>query len=149
MKVKSCIFNSKKECSNCDECNVCDINRKKKCDSCGMCLELEGYDTKAIGITEFHKTDIEVRGNDESESGYKDEPSNGLKKSSIETELVEDDREPEFTLDDYDPNESFELDKDTLYLDDVEGLSEIMCDPEMQSKILNESYPGLLKFKSN
>lgn len=57
---KNCIFNSKKQCNNCGECEVCDLNPKKKCNNCGKCLEMEGYDLKAIKIDEIYEDSTEI-----------------------------------------------------------------------------------------
>lgn len=51
---KFCIFNKKKLCDNCGECNICDLDKNKKCNNCGECLRLEGYDTRAIKIDEIY-----------------------------------------------------------------------------------------------
>jgi len=55
--MKYCIFDEKKVCNDCGECNICEYNRDKICDNCGKCLEIEGYDVKAVKIDEvFEKT---------------------------------------------------------------------------------------------
>lgn len=36
--------------------DYCDIYENKICDNCGKCLELDGYDTKAIKIEDIAKT---------------------------------------------------------------------------------------------
>ena len=30
-----------RECIECGECNICDINPDKVCDNCGKCIEVE------------------------------------------------------------------------------------------------------------
>jgi len=45
---KICIFDGNKNCNNCNECDLCELNNNKTCDNCGKCLQLEGYDVKAI-----------------------------------------------------------------------------------------------------
>lgn len=35
-------------CTNCGQCDRCDLNPKKLCDSCGKCLE--GYDYRGIRV---------------------------------------------------------------------------------------------------
>ena len=54
---KKCIFNARKICDNCGECEVCELNSNKKCNNCGKCLELEGYDVKAIKIDEVFEAE--------------------------------------------------------------------------------------------
>lgn len=58
---KLCIFNKAKSCTNCGECDVCDLNPKKKCNNCGKCLEMEGYDIKAIQIEDIFENKNELK----------------------------------------------------------------------------------------
>lgn len=51
--VKMCILNERKECDNCNECNLCDLDRNKICNNCGKCLQMEGIDIRAIKIDEI------------------------------------------------------------------------------------------------
>jgi len=57
--MKYCIFDEKKVCNDCGECNVCEYNRDKICDKCGKCLEIEGYDVKAVKIDEVFEKNKE------------------------------------------------------------------------------------------
>ena len=41
-----------RECINCGECDLCDLDPTKVCDSCGKCLETDN-DYKAITITKI------------------------------------------------------------------------------------------------
>lgn len=41
-----------RDCIDCGECDICDLDPKKKCDSCGKCLETDN-DYKAIKITKI------------------------------------------------------------------------------------------------
>lgn len=152
--MKKCIFNSKKQCNECGECDVCDYNKEKKCDNCAMCLELQGYDTKAIGISNTENMDTV----DKSEKNLMLNELLKENQEKIEPEVddfveetIKDVKETEttFSLEDYNENETDELDENVVYLDDVEGLAEIMNDPEMKDKIMNENYPGLLDYRSN
>ena len=34
-----CILDETKKCSNCGECEYCDINPEKICDNCGKCID--------------------------------------------------------------------------------------------------------------
>ena len=43
-----------RECINCGECDMCDLDSTKICDNCGKCLECE-FEYKAIKITEIKK----------------------------------------------------------------------------------------------
>ena len=45
-----CILEDK-ECINCGECEMCDIDNEKICDSCGKCIESEA-DYRAIDVDE-------------------------------------------------------------------------------------------------
>ena len=43
-----CILEDK-ECTNCMECQICDLNPAKICDSCGECLKTDA-DFRAIDV---------------------------------------------------------------------------------------------------
>lgn len=52
MSYKKCVLFDDKECDNCGECDICDLDRNKKCDNCGKCID---YDESM----EYAKIDIE------------------------------------------------------------------------------------------
>jgi hypothetical protein len=73
---KLCVFNKAVNCSECGVCYICDLNANKRCNNCGKCLELEGYDIKAIEIDDIFESnkdlaefeeldDLHSRSNDE------------------------------------------------------------------------------------
>jgi len=159
--MKKCIFSSVKECNDCGNCNICDLNSEKKCNNCAKCMELDGIDTKAIGIADIQSDEVKTASKKEAildlDSMLNDEDE------TVNVELWDDSQEDtnehldatvtiessKFSLEDYNPNETFDMDENVVYLDDVEGLSEIMTDPQMKGMLLNENYPGLLKYKEN
>ena len=48
-KMKECLLYDR-ECIDCGECLVCDLDPTKKCDSCGQCLETAGKAFNEIKI---------------------------------------------------------------------------------------------------
>ncbi len=46
--MKQCIL-YERECIECGECNMCDLDSGKICDNCGKCIELKS-DYAEIGI---------------------------------------------------------------------------------------------------
>jgi hypothetical protein len=46
---KDCVLYDR-ECINCGECNVCDLNPNKVCDNCGKCIDSD-VEYNAIKIT--------------------------------------------------------------------------------------------------
>lgn len=60
-----CIFNKKVICSDCGDCDICDLNSTKKCNNCGKCLQLEGYDIRAVEIDDILENDKEIMDFDE------------------------------------------------------------------------------------
>lgn len=38
-KVKQCVLYDR-ECINCMECEICDLDENKICDNCGKCLDI-------------------------------------------------------------------------------------------------------------
>lgn len=53
--MKKCILYDR-ECIECDECNMCDLDLEKVCDNCGKCIEVDS-DYAEIEI-ESVETDI-------------------------------------------------------------------------------------------
>jgi hypothetical protein len=151
---KNCIFNINKICDNCGECEICELDRNKKCDNCGKCLELEGYDVKAIKIDEVFEheeveeiveaediVDVEV---DEIEAVEdtlidNDEIDKLPKISDYDAFLAEEEISKQ-NKDEYIPenNEVWE------YIDDIDGVSELLENEEDNSELLKEKFPGLI-----
>jgi hypothetical protein len=51
LKEKECLLDTDKECNDCGQCEVCDLDQTKICDNCCHCLDDADY--KAIEITEI------------------------------------------------------------------------------------------------
>ena len=49
--MKECILEDR-ECTNCGECELCDLDKNKKCDNCGKCIETSA-ESRAIQIYEI------------------------------------------------------------------------------------------------
>lgn len=49
--MKECILEDK-ICTNCGECEVCDLDENKKCDNCGKCIE-SSAESRAIEIEDI------------------------------------------------------------------------------------------------
>lgn len=54
---KECVLYDR-DCINCGECDVCDLDPKKKCDNCGACLEMDD---------EYSTVDVDLSFEDEGE----------------------------------------------------------------------------------
>ncbi|ABK60773.1 MULTISPECIES: hypothetical protein [Clostridium] len=131
--AKLCILELNKECNDCGECNKCDLNPNKKCNNCGRCLELEGYDTKAINIEQIFEEDDD-NDYDEEELELTRETSND---SNIEelAEINKDLTESEIKME---------------YIDDIDGLKELIDDDTNTNSLINEVFPGFMVLgKSN
>ncbi|MBU3160632.1 hypothetical protein KPL37_12835 [Clostridium frigoris] len=157
---KNCIFNNKKICNDCGDCEVCELNSNKKCDNCGKCLELEGFDVKAIKIDEVFenagtgKLDDDIYNVDKIdepaleegtidnkvEETSKDEEASKIK--AYEAFLAEEKQE-KLNKDKYIPenNEVWE------FIDDIDGAKELLEDEEDNSEFLKEEFPGLIRLK--
>lgn len=46
-----------RECINCGECDICDLDPKKHCDNCGRCID-EIDDYRSITIDDFMQSYI-------------------------------------------------------------------------------------------
>lgn len=143
---KKCIFNSNKDCTNCGECDKCDLNSNKKCTNCGKCLELEGYDMKAIKIDEILEDKVDTEDfQQENENHYHvHNEENELelqhkgesKNLSKEVDNLEDDK--------------FENADDNIeFIDDIEGLRELIEDDGAFKDLTYEEFPGLIRFKGD
>lgn len=130
--AKLCILELNKECNNCGECNKCDLNPNKKCNNCGRCLELEGYDTKAINIEQIFEEDDNDY--DEEELKLTSELPNNLNIEEL-AEFNKDLNESEVQME---------------YIDDIDGLKELIDDDTNTNSLINEVFPGFIVLsKSN
>ena len=41
MALKQCVLYDR-ECIECGECNICDLDHSKICDNCGKCIGMDG-----------------------------------------------------------------------------------------------------------
>lgn len=118
---KICIFNDKKACDDCNECNICDLDRTKLCDDCGQCLELDGHDLKEVKIDEVIDDSEELE---------------DLPEILFDEKLVASVEEVEET------QEPWEL------IDDIEGLTEVLEELRVgegsEIKGYSMEYPGLI-----
>ncbi|MCY6372538.1 hypothetical protein [Clostridium ganghwense] len=121
---KFCILQANKLCNDCGDCNKCDLNSSKKCNNCGKCLQLEGYDMKAINIEEI------VEDTDEIAHDHDDNVTKGElieKFATYNAELKEGDIKVE-------------------YIEDIDGLNELLQDEEGTKKLMEEAFPGFFIF---
>lgn len=49
MSRKQCVLYDR-ECIECGECNMCDLDPSKICDNCGKCIGMDGSDYRAIRV---------------------------------------------------------------------------------------------------
>lgn len=150
---KYCIFNYNKLCNNCGECDRCDIDPNKKCNNCGKCLEDEGYDMKAIEIDKVvldgEKLDTNKNSKD-SEKIAKPLAQNSDDECECQNEKVHADEEAENS------NDNIQDDVDSIdnwkpnveYIDDVEGLNDLLKDVKKLDEVAFEEFPGLIRFKN-
>lgn len=122
---KSCIFTLNKICDNCGACNICDLNSNLICNNCGKCLETTSKDYKEVIIDEIDDTN-------NSDNDY-DLHNNELAiERSVDWELGEEDI-------------NYDDELDIEFIDDVEGLSELLETPENDT--LEEVFPGFYTIK--
>lgn len=118
---KLCIFDNKKLCTNCGDCETCDLDKNKKCNNCGECLRLEGYDTRAIKIDEIY---------DDAEDS-KDYEKLGDINTEENQESIED---------------ALEFTDDIKNVEDLMNEDELLGDTNIDENY-EEEFPGFLKFK--
>ncbi|SHH53006.1 hypothetical protein SAMN02745196_00677 [Clostridium collagenovorans DSM 3089] len=171
--MKMCVYNSKKQCISCGECDICDLNREKKCDNCGICLQLEGIDIKAVKIDELNQklntTDnvktLKVKAKKDAINKAKIENLNASEVEEIKPLTDSDQLISELldleSYDNYEESCSYEegIDDDVSldvmdnndmweYIDDVDNLSEILEDDLLSKNYTTEVAPGLIVYNS-
>lgn len=116
---KSCVYNKEINCTGCDECYICDLNSNRRCNNCGKCLQLEGYDIRAIEVEDIFETQKDMVEYDE---------LNELQEGSEESNDHDEDREGFWE-----------------FIDDIKELKDLV--EEDQELKLHEEYPGLFVYK--
>ena len=158
---KICIFNEKRVCSNCGECEICEINSSKKCNNCGECLELEGYDVKAIKIDEVFEDKVidEIEDIINDKNKIDSFEANDIDEDETQDE-TQDTNEELSNLEEYElllaEDEFLKLDGDGFipennevweYIDDIDGARELLDEEGDNSGLLHEEFPGLIRLK--
>ena len=158
---KICIFNEKRICVNCGECEICEINSSKKCNNCGECLELEGYDVKAIKIDEVFEDKVVDELEDNTDNKIKIDL---FKENDIVEDEIQDEEQVQneeiSNLEEYElllaEDEFLKLDNDGFipennevweYIDDLDGARELLDEEGDNSGLLHEEFPGLIRLK--
>ncbi|MHB9923831.1 hypothetical protein [Clostridium botulinum] len=156
MNRETCIFNYTKKCTDCGECEICDLDPNKKCDNCGECLQREGIDTQAIKIDEI-KEDKNFVDKEDLKKVLKEDERELESLKEFEEDLENEILEKTELLKDYDENfkdqglyaienvEGVQIE----YIEDVDGLSELMKDESRLKKVAYEEFPGLIKIREN
>ncbi|MDU1321744.1 hypothetical protein [Clostridium sporogenes] len=156
MNRETCIFNYTKKCTNCGECEICDLNTNKKCDNCGECLQREGIDTQAIKIDEI-KEDKNFVDKEALKKVLKEDEEELESSKKFEQDLENEILQDAELLKDYDENfkeqgvyaienvDGVQIE----YIEDVDGLSELMEDESRLKKVAYEEFPGLIKIREN
>lgn len=144
MREKKCIFDDNKFCDDCGKCDICDLDPNKICNNCGKCLEEQGIDTKAIKIDEI----IE-------DEEYADEIQ--LEEANLAANNEDEDSDDEYLDDDYskeDDSSNYDevdyidvMDMKVEFIDDINGLSEVLEDNSKSDSLFEEQFPGLIKLK--
>lgn len=136
MNRKYCIFNSNKSCDNCGECEKCDLNRNKMCNNCGKCLEMEGFDMKAV------KIDSIIENKDEAIEYDKNLIKKGDEFNDNEDVEIFDDYIDGYVYE----KENFDyIEENMEFIDDIDGLRELLEDENEVSTMMVEEFPGLYK----
>ncbi|MCR1933116.1 hypothetical protein ACQX0N_06635 [Clostridium tepidum] len=154
MNRETCIFDYTKKCTDCGECEICDLTPNKKCDNCGECLQREGIDTQAIKIDEI-KQDKNFVNEEDLKKVLKEDEEDLEFSPKFDEDLENESPQDAELLKDYDENfkdqgiyaienvEGVQID----YIEDIDGLSELMEDESRLKKVAYEEFPGLIKIK--
>lgn len=110
---KECVLYDR-ECINCGECDICDLDPKKKCDNCGACLDMEDdYKTFDVDLTQTESDEPELLSYEElfPEKAFIGEKNDDEDDEFIDEDIDYDTLDEEF--DDYDEDD----DSDDLEID--------------------------------
>lgn len=110
---------------NSKEIEICDLDENKICDDFGTCFNLNGDDFRRILVDDIYESE-----NYEEEELLEDLEEAGETLSLEGYEFLD-------SSDDSDPN--------LVFIDDIDGLSELLEDKDNQ--VLEEFTPGLYVFK--
>ena len=133
---KMCIFDSTLQCTNCGDCDKCDLDKNKICNNCGECLDLDG-DKKSILIDGIIEDPEEIMKIQEQGYDFDNEEENE------NAELLND------YNDEYVRDEKDDLPFDIELIDDIDGLKEVLesDDEGERDKVIEERSPGFLVVK--
>jgi hypothetical protein len=122
MAIKNCIFQENKICDDCGDCNTCDLDQSKICNDCGKCLGGEKeYASKAVEIDEIIEDD-------------------NVEDMEFDSDMTESGEEAG-------EDEDFEEELEVEFIDDIEGLRELLDNKAYADKYTMEEFPGFIKFK--
>ncbi len=109
MKKECVLYN--RECTNCGECEICDLDPKKKCDNCGKCLEADDdYNTVDVDLTLEENEDPEMLSYEEL---FPEKAFIGENNFDDDNDDYDDDYYEDFNdFDDFDDRDNFYEDED-------------------------------------
>ena len=114
---EKCILQDR-DCINCGECDICDLDPNKRCDDCGKCIESDVDDYRSLNIQDFIKQHVKMdnKGNIKIEENAEDFDDGDNESVELGLDDNYDDEldlypfeEEEFDLDDF-GEEDFDLD---------------------------------------
>ena len=116
---KECVLYDR-DCINCGECDVCDLDPKKKCDNCGACLEMDD---------EYSTVDVDLSFEDESEPELLSYEELFPEKAFIGEKAEDEDDE----FYDQDFEEDYGDEFDGVEFDDYDDLDEFSDDNDLEN----------------
>lgn len=116
---KECVLYDR-DCINCGECDVCDLDPKKKCDNCGACLEMDD---------EYSTVDVDLSFEDESEPELLSYEELFPEKAFIGEKAEDEDDE----FYDQDFEEDYGDEVDGVEFDDYDDLDEFSDDNDLEN----------------
>ena len=117
---EKCILQDR-DCINCGECDICDLDPNKRCDDCGKCIEIDVDDYRSLNIQDFLKQHVKMddKGNIKIDENAKDFDDGDNESVELDYDGIDDNyddeldlypfEEEEFDLDDFGA-EDFDLD---------------------------------------
>ncbi|GLC32677.1 hypothetical protein [Clostridium omnivorum] len=128
---KKCIFNKEIMCSDCGECDICDLDKNKICDNCGRCLEnTDNKDYRTLDVDTIIDED------------YSQEEDFDVYLEKIDSQNENMERVVGKSSSEFIDNE---IQDEWILIDDIPGLKEMLEENEIP-KGYAEEFPGLMVF---
>jgi hypothetical protein len=86
--MKYCVLKEGKVCTNCGECDICDLDPNKICDNCCKCIEGKNKDFGELRLSDFYASMHEKWGGEDEEDIKDDDTCDQQLYPNSDTKLI-------------------------------------------------------------